>query len=334
MTRTFLFRSPVHLDRLCYKHLLHRPNRLFTSSSSQIISPYTPVTLQKDVLVRRMRENDLNLILKWAKELNWNPGQHEVSSLFAADPKGYYLLEVDGKPTASLAAVQYSSRLAFLGLFIVAPSKRRQGYGALLWDFVTHQIEQCSTVGLNAVMEQRGRYEKAGFSPSFLSTRWCGMPKNIPTEFSTKETFSLTDNVSLQALANYDNRIFSEPRTAFLTQWINMPQSHILAALDHHGKIVGYGVISRTVEENSYKIAPLFASTKVVAQQLYGSLCRFVGKEARIYVDIPETSPYASFFIEQFKLEKVFDTLRMYKGDTPAIKQDEVVGLTSLEIGG
>ena len=110
-----------------------------------------------------------------------------------------------------------------------------------------------------------------------------------------------------------------------------MPESHALAALSTEGHLCGYGVVSRTAE--GYKIAPLFANNELVADQLYRGLCSFIGKNATVHIDICETNPYASQLIERFKLEKLSETLQMYKGELPDTDHSKVLGLTSLEIG-
>ena len=335
MHNMIFFKNITYLNQLPYRNLLSVPQQYRRSmSSNTVIPPYVPLILKQNIAIRNMTREDLKLVFKWAEREGWNPGKHEIEPLYAIDPRGYYMLDVDGEPTASLAAVRYSQKLAFLGLFIVVPNRRKEGFGSMLWDAATRKLEICSTVGLNAVMDQIDRYGKAGFSPSFLNTRWKGKLDTLPIENEIKkEGIFLTDTFSTKDVVRYDNSIFSTPRMAFLAQWLKMPESHALAALDSQGNITGYGVISRTVEPNSYKIAPLLANSEIIADQLYRNLCNFAGKGATVLIDISETSPYASFMIERFKLEKLFDTMRMYKGETPEIDKDKVVGLTSLEIG-
>lgn len=326
------FTNATHLKRISYLSLLGKPS-ISRFLSSNIIPPYTSLNFKENIVVRNMEKADLKLVFEWAEKESWNMGKHELEPLYAADPSGYYILDVNGKPAASLAAVKYSSDLAFLGLFIVLPELRGKGYGNILWDAVTRKIEICSGIGLNAVTAQIERYKKSGFNPSFLNTRLRGKAENIPGEKWIKnDHFILTDQFSTASLIEYDRKIFSTPRKAFLTQWLKMPESHALVALDHDKNIIGYGVISCT--EEGHKIAPLFANSKDVTDKLYRGLCSFAKKGTHISIDISETSPYASALIEQFKLEKVFDTMRMYKGKIPKIDQTKTVALTSLEIGG
>jgi GNAT superfamily N-acetyltransferase len=335
MHRMIFFRSSTCLRQLPYQNLLLIPKQIRSMASSKVIPPYTPLALKYNISIHNMTKEDLQLVFKWAEKEGWNPGKHEIEPLYAADPSGYYILKVNDEPTASLAAVRYG-KFAFLGLFMVIPSRRGQGFGAMLWDTVlTNKLGICSGVGLNSVMEQIERYRKSDFSPSFLNTRWKGKPDNIPSERGIKkEGIFLTDKFSIKDLVAYDNRIFSTPRAAFLTKWLTMPESHALTALDSQGNVIGYGVISRTVEPNSYKIAPLLANSEIVTDQLYRSLCSFAGKGATVSIDIPKNSSYASGMVERFKLEKVFDTMRMYRGkEIPEIDKDKVGGFTSLEIG-
>jgi GNAT superfamily N-acetyltransferase len=326
------FSSAARLTSIPYLSLLEKKS-LSRFLSSTIIPPHIPLNFKENIIVRHMEKADLKLVCEWAEKEKWSIGKHEVEPLYAADPRGYYILEVNGQPAASLAAVRYSSDLAFLGLFIVLPELRGKGYGNILWDAVTHKIEICQSIGLNAVIPQIERYKRSGFTSRFLNTRFRGNAENIPSEkWLHNDDIVLDDRFSIETLIDYDSKIFSTPRKAFLTQWLKMPESHALVALDHNKNIIGYGVISRTAE--GYKIAPLFSNSQEIAEKLYRSLCSFVEKKSPVCIDIAETNPYASALIEQFKLEKVFDTMRMYKGKTPAIDQNKIIGLTSLEIGG
>lgn len=328
MYQKFIFTKLAHLKKSSSRRLLKAPRRF----SSGLVSPYTPLFSNKNIQIRNMTLKDLHWVTDLIKKEGWNPGRYEEEALYAADPKGYFLLEVDGKPAASLAAIKYSEKLAFLGLFVVVEQYRKTGLGRILWDVAMGHIKECSSIGLNGVLTQVERYKKDGFYPSFTNTRWKGKPINIPSEKGlNNETVSLTDRFSLETLIKYDNGIFSTPREAFLTKWLAMPESHTLAALDKEGNICGYGVISRT--EDGYKIAPLFANSEVIANQLYRNLTHFVGLETDVYFDTCEANPYASSMMKYFKQEKIFDTLQMYRGEPrKGIDYDKMPGLTSLHI--
>lgn len=289
-----------------------------------------PVPVKENINIRRMTIEDLEMVMQWAQEEGWNPGRYESRALYAADPTGYYLLEVDKQPVASLAIVRYSHQFAFLGLYIVKREYRKQGYGKLLWDHCmgNNCMGNNYTAGLNAVTNQVSTYQKSGFASVHNNTRWRG---KVPALVSTSSSSKLLSNVPVSSLISYNQGIFSAPRLAFLEAWLKMPESHVLAAMD--GKLVkGYGVISSCQE--GYKIAPLFADNEQIACDLYRALCRCIGdKEAVVYLDTTAENTEGEKFATLFGLEKTFDTVRMYRGDPPVCSANKVFGLTSLEIG-
>lgn len=271
---------------------------------------------------------------EWAKREFWNPGKHEWKPCFAADQQGYSVLTLDGEPAACLAGVKYSDRLAFLGLYIVRPDLRKSGfgYGKLLWDITMGRLDDVSTLALNGVEEQVETYKKSGFAPEHKITRWQGrvaLDKLPPIRTGTRLVEA--SECDLDVLSGYDSGIFSESRRVFLQNWIQMPESKTLVSMDADGGIAGYGVVSRTVE--GYKIAPLFAKEEETAKAIYAALCRFVGEDKLVQIDTIEPTDSSARLAQDFGLERVFDVVRMYKGEPPEVGKEEIFGLTSLEIG-
>ncbi len=300
--------------------------------STESIAKFPILEFKQSISVRVMTKYDLKMVMGWAASEGWNPGKYEIEPLYAADPRGYKVLEVDGEPIASLASIKHSQSLAFLGLYIVKPEFRGKGYGKLLWDISMGTLMDCKTIGLNGVLSQVDNYRKSGFLPCHLNTRWRGTSFLPLTETDPAKDVNLKkkDDFSLSRLVDYDAKIFATPRAAFLNKWLAMPESHVLAAVDS-GILRGYGVVSAA--EQGYKVAPLFADNIAIAEKLYGALCQCVGDKKTIYLDTAETNPFASILAKRFGLEKTFDTLRMYRGQAPQIQDSKIFGLTTLEIG-
>lgn len=312
--------SPITLS---YNPLLEEGGQYYSNN-------FDPTVILKEINVRKMTKQDLQQVMWWAANERWNPGLYEIDALYAADPKGYYLLEIDNKPVASLAIVRYAQQFAFLGLYIVEPAHRKQGYGKLLWDSVMRNITDCS-IGLNSVSSQVEQYKKEGFSPANTNTRWQGNllnAKNLPIEVNNPITLQKPDSIT--PLIDYNAHLFPAPRAAFLSQWLIMPYSHVLAAFEKD-KLCGYGVISKTSE--GYKIAPLLADNQAIAQRLYLALCRCIRKDDTVYIDTSDTNPDASDLMQKLGLKQCFETVRMYKGQAFVIEDSKWFGLNSLEIG-
>jgi GNAT superfamily N-acetyltransferase len=327
MRTTFQLLFPKALSSLPYSHLFQPSIRHFSTHNTPFVKK---IISTKKINVRKMLKEDLKQVIGWAIKEGWNPGLYEVDALYAADPSGYHLLEIDSKPVASLAGVRYSSKLAFLGLYIVKPELRGLGYGKLLWDIVMGNLKDCSAIGLNGVSDQIKQYQKEGFSVSHANTRWRGNLFNAHNFWKMPDNVSLYKPHSLTPLIDYDARLFPAPRAEFLSKWLTMPHSHVLSAVKD-GELCGYGVISKA--NDGYKIAPLVADNQETARQIYIALCRCVGQKELVHIDTPANNPEASLLMKQFGLEQTFDTFRMYKGQMTPVEEQKWFGLTSLEIG-
>ncbi len=328
MTKLFNLQIPTLFTSLPYRHLFKPSLRCYSTDHKPLVRQ---LVAQRNIQVRTMAKPDLELVMGWAAKEGWNPGLFEVEALYAADPKGFNLLEVDNKPVASLASVRYSSQFAFLGLYIVQPQYRKQGYGKLLWDIVMGNLNDCSTIGLNGVKEQIDQYEREGFKPAFTNTRWRGNIQGVkPSSTGANASLTIVKPRFLAPLTNYNVRLFPAPRAPFLAKWLNMPHSHVLAAVDK-GEICGYGVISKTTD--GYKIAPLLANNQAIAEQLYLALCQCIGEQGSVYIDTPNNNPEAVNLMQQLGLEGTFDSFRMYKGKVQPVDDSKWFGLNSLEIG-
>lgn len=325
------FKKPTLLANLPYRHLF-RQSSLRMSTDTRLIKPHNLISFEQEISVKLMTKSDLEIALQWAEKEGWHPGLYELEALYAADPTGYYMLHVDEQPVASLACVRHSPQFAFLGLFIVLPAFRNQGYGKILWDIVLGKAMKHDSLGLNAVMNQINRYKKSGFLEHYLISRWRINLDKIPgNQGITQDNLILCDTVPTDNILSYDAKFFTYSRKNFLTKWLEIPESRTLTALNNDGDILGYGTVSRTSE--GYKIAPLIANNQGVADLLYKELCLLVGKEKPAFIDMPEVNPATARLVQQFKMEKIFDTMRMYSGNPPQENGQKTIGTTSLEIG-
>ena len=244
------------------------------------------------------------------------------------------MLTLNNETIASFAIVKHSQEFAQLGLYIVKPEFRDQGYGITLWTLAINTMNSKATMALNSVMNQIENYKIFGFNPATLNTRWLGKPKKKILKkiikANTENSIAITNNFSLDQLINYDAKIFSTPRAAFLSKWIAMPESITFTAIEGD-KIRGYGVLCAC--DHGYKITPLFADNPDIAEKLFAHLCQWVGDKSLIHIDTNETNSFAATLAQKFGLKNTFNTLRMYKGDPPKTNESKIFGLTSLEIG-
>ncbi|ADP72285.1 GCN5-related N-acetyltransferase [Rhodomicrobium vannielii ATCC 17100] len=285
--------------------------------------PHEAHEISRELRVRRMDENGVGLALEWAAAEGWNPGRHDASCFYAADPYGFFLADLDGEPVGCISAVAYDAAFGFLGLYIVKPSYRGRGFGLKLWDTAMAYMGT-RNVGLDGVVAQQDNYKKSGFKLAYRNMRYQGTGGGA-------EPAGLVElsSVSFDEICRYDATVFPAPRARLLRRWIDQPGAVALGVLSGQS-LAGYGVArpSRT----GFRIGPLFADAAHIAGALFEGLSSRLRGEP-IFLDTTEANPRSADLAQRYGMEPMFETARMYTDGVPAGRSDRCFGLTSLEIG-
>jgi len=281
-----------------------------------------------DLRIRVMTRADLALVLGWAAGEGWNPGLTDSDSFYAADPNGFFIGEIDGKPVGSLSAIAYGEEFGFIGLYIVRPEFRGQGHGIALWRHGMAYLGR-RNVGLDGVVAQQENYKKSGFTSAYRNIRY-EVPSVAATPHDVKRgVIEPVAGLPFVKLEAYDRRFFPTSRRAFLERWIAGTGSHALALI-RDGVLAGYGSIRPA--RSGHKIGPLFADDDQAAETLFHALARHVSV-GPIILDVPETNRAAVAMAERHGMKPSFETARMYTGGAPTIDLAGIYGVTSFELG-
>jgi len=286
----------------------------------------TPDIDAGQVSLTNMTLDDLKTVAGWAAAEHWNPGNFDVPCNFAADPQGFVLAILDGRPIGSISAVRYEDRYGFMGFFIVLPEYRGRGIGRLLWNEALRKLEG-RAIGLDGVMPMVPYYEKSGFVTHHINTRH--RIKAAPCALAP--TIKRISSLPLAKILEYDRKHHPAARTAYLDGWVRIPGSHGFVSVTD-GKVNGYGVVRPSAD--GWRIGPLFADDANVAENLLDALVGCVPANDDVFIDVPGCNGVACEIAARRGVEKLFETARMYyKGMIPALNWNGVFGLTSLELG-
>lgn len=268
--------------------------------------------------------HDMQFLLSSAKMEGWNPGTSDAASFYYTDPQGFFIEKLNDKQIGCISAVAYSDIYGFIGFYIVLPEFRKKGYGIRLWNHAMAYLGE-RTIGLDGVVAQQENYKKSGFEFYYNNIRFKG--KLI--DGKADKDLRPIDEVPFQNLLAFDALIYGLNRFIFLQHWITMPNSYGFAKVDGD-KVLGYGMIRKC--QTGYKIGPLFAVNYQIANEIFLALAiKSEGEE--IFFDIPQANSEALRFPEEYHLEKVFETARMYKGLPPKQQLSKVFGVTTFELG-
>lgn len=281
--------------------------------------------MDQNFVIRRMKQDELQIALNWAEKEGWNPGIHDPFCFFQADPQGFFIGLLDDEPIAVGSAVAYDPSFAFCGLYIVKKEFRHQGYGIQL---TQERLKYAGNriTGIDGVLENVAKYQRIGYVPAFKNIRYAC---DSPSFSSTMNQIVELKKIPFPQLEQFDRLYFPAQRSSFLRCWINQPDSHALAYLEGQN-LQGYGVIRKC--SHSYKIGPLFATSGNIAQSLFESLGSKVGP-GPIFLDVPEPNQNAQMLIQHYQMKPIFEVIRMYRNGSPQMDIKGIYGITTYELG-
>jgi hypothetical protein len=187
-------------------------------------------------------------------------------------------------------------------------------------------------IGLDAVLEERERYERFGFRAAYANIRFAvtadgelaaGGGVALPPA-------SVLSEVPRALLEAYDRTCFPADRGRSLAGWTVMPNGRSLAVYED-GLLRGCGVIR--VGPSGHKIAPLFADSALEATALYRALLAEVPSGSTVCLDVPEPNGPGVALAGSLGMSEAFRTLRMYRGREPGGALERIFGVTSFELG-
>lgn len=264
-------------------------------------------------------------IIKMADGLSWNPGCDDAVTFQQADPTGFFIGLLNGQPISCISGVKYRN-FAFVGYYIVAEEHRGKGYGLKIFQHCMNYLKDYDNVGLDAVVEQQANYKKSGFNFAHKNMRYVGV---IPKSETTCDNIVEAKSVSFAKLMEYDQRHYPGGRKYFMSSFLN-GTIRSLVYLDADKNIQGFSTIRKSVD--GYRIGPLFAEKFEYADALIRALVDSIGG-CKVYVDIPIPNSNAIKLVEKYNLEPIFETARMFTGQTTGIDLNTVFALTCLELG-
>lgn len=274
--------------------------------------------------IRQAEKKDMDFFIAQAKKEGWNPGLNDGHVFYEADPEGFFIGELDGRPIATISAVRYN-HFGFLGFHIVARGHRGKGYGLEILDHAMDYLSGCH-IGLDGLVLQQSNYKKSGFQFYYPHLRFEGstFPKPKPND-----EIKSARQVDFKALSAYDSDHFPSRRESFLKSWLAMDNAESLIYQDQMG-IRGMATIRKCFK--GYKIGPLFAENSDIAEALFLNLTA-LAQSMPVYLDISQENEEALELVLRYKMNFVFEAARMYNKSIPELPREEIYGNTTFELG-
>ncbi|OPY31026.1 MAG: hypothetical protein A4E32_02008 [Methanomassiliicoccales archaeon PtaU1.Bin124] len=276
-----------------------------------------------DVKVRNLIKDEVVQMVDWTADEGWNPGLHDAEAFYATDPDGFYGCFDEKGMAGCYSLVRYEGDMAFAGCYVVRPDLRGGGVGRLLLNDVLARAQRYN-LGIDGVLQMVPKYERSGFIRSHENARFRGVG-----EGEMPEDLHIIEELSIEELEEFDSRFFGCKRGTFLEAFVDQPGTVGLVSMVGD-KVNGYGLMRKC--RQGRKVGPLFADDATSARKLLSGLFSLAFGED-VFLDAPMVNRDAVSMAQEFKMEPVFRTARMYTKNIPRLPWERVYGITTFELG-
>lgn len=279
-----------------------------------------------DFTVDTATVDDWRQITAWGNQEGWNIGFHDAECFFAADPGGFFIGRVGGRPVSAVSMVNYSDEFSAWGHYLVDPRLRGRGYGQGVWEVAVRHAGSRAASG-DAMPGVVGFYRREGMVPVHHTVHWAGRLARAGREVDGVEPVRPEQ---LGAVADYDGECFPAHRPGFLGRWLFAP-GHVARAHWAGGRVTGYGVLRPA--PTGYRIGPLVADTPRIAAEVFDALTAHLRPGAEVSAFSPEVQEAAAPLLSAGGLAERFRLVRVHRGAPPAHRARNVYAIASLELG-
>src|SRR5215831_398085 len=125
------------------------------------------MSIAAELVIRAMTRPELDVLVDWAANEGWNPGNNDAQIFWDTDPAGFVAAELGGELIGGGSIVSYAGRFGFMGFFIVRPDYRGLGLGTRLWlrrrDLLISRLQSNAAIGMDGVFAMQPFYARGGF---------------------------------------------------------------------------------------------------------------------------------------------------------------------------
>ena len=281
----------------------------------------------QDIEIRLLFESDIPAAMKLKEAAGWNQTEDDWRRLLRLEPAGCFAAIKDGELVGTTTTTTYNDDLAWVGMVLVDPQRRRQGIATKLMETALDYLKgRVATVKLDATPQGKLVYEKFGFQVESMVERWSGKIESRSIDRSG-EMLSLELRRELLAL---DERAFDADRSTLVDSLIDDSLVPPVLKRSGDGKLSGYGLARRGTKANY--IGPVVTTQ---SNQAEGLLEQMLGQlsAGRVYIDFNIECGVNAKMLADRRFVKQRDLIRMTAGKRIRKTSSLIVAIAGPEIG-
>jgi GNAT superfamily N-acetyltransferase len=258
------------------------------------------------------------MILKEAA--GWNQLPQDWLGYLELAPSGCFAGVAEGRVVASGTAINYGTRLGWIGMILVHPEFRRRGLATRMMDRLIEHLTElgCSTLKLDATDAGAPVYEKLGFQTQYQVERWIRTPQRFTRSRQPGFRPRQIDSRVVASLGRWDSRSFGADRSTLL-EWFRAhggPSAYLGDPSAPEAFILG------RPGSFAHQIGPLTASSAEHAEALLAPAID-EHQDRPLIADLISDNNEARRLLQSFAFEPSRVLKRMYRGSDPGPGQPE-----------
>jgi len=257
--------------------------------------------------VRLLGESDIPAALRLKELAQWNQTEADWRRLLLMEPNGCFCATIDGEVVGTTTTTSYGDELAWIGMVLVDPSRRKFGIGTTLMRAAVAYLSDLgvSTIKLDATPAGHSLYERLGFEKESLIERWEGIATASGVTCSTWDAEARNEVLVL------DRDAFGADRSKLIELLIQDSCLPPLKATAKDGLLSGFA-LARQGSKAVY-LGPLVANGADAATKLLDGLLSYVAGQ-RVYIDLNPDFLEGRKILSERGLVKQRDLFRMSYG--------------------
>lgn len=261
---------------------------------------------------REMLISDMPELMRLKNDEGWNQTEQDWHVLITYKNSINLVAEIDDKIIGTICAINYSNKIAWIGMMLVDKNYRRLGISKTLLSSAIEKLKDCKSVKLDATPVGRYVYEKIGFKDEYDINRLTNLSvKYINNEKSIKTVRITTSD--LDEIAILDEKIFGANRFEIL-KYLFKNSPELAWTIKKKSKIVGF-CFGRKGSKFT-QIGPVYSSfDEEVKSLITSSANQLIGKP--VVVDLLSDKDSIDLWLSENGFEKQRAFKRMYLNINP-----------------
>jgi GNAT superfamily N-acetyltransferase len=260
------------------------------------------------VEIRLLQESDIAAAMDLKRAAGWNQTESDWRTLLQLAPNGCFAAVFDDQLVGTTTTTSYGSELAWVGMVLVRPDKRRMGIATkLLQTALSYLDHKVPVVKLDATEAGQPVYQRMGFEVESLIERWSkrGGPVTLDRQTQT------IDSETRRQILKLDRWAFDADRSKLLDVLLANSCVPPSVTRTKSGSVTGYA-LARSGSNAAY-VGPIVAEQISDATETLDRLLEQLDPSP-VYVDLNRNWGEGQQLLSERGFEKQRDLIRMKRG--------------------